>query len=50
MRTLDLSARGYMRVLKTVRAITDLDGSEILTTDHISKALQYRDTDERAGF
>lgn len=49
-RTLDLSARGYMRVLKTARIIADLDGSEILTADHISEALQCRATDEKAEF
>ncbi|PSO43066.1 magnesium chelatase [Candidatus Saccharibacteria bacterium QS_5_54_17] len=44
MRTLDLSARGYMRVLKTARTIADLEAADRLNTDHISEALQYRET------
>ena len=37
-----LSGRRYDRVLKPSRTIADLDNSEIITTKHITQALQYR--------
>ncbi|MCM1264980.1 MAG: YifB family Mg chelatase-like AAA ATPase [Candidatus Gastranaerophilales bacterium] len=37
-----LSGRKYTRVIKLARTIADLDGSENITTMHISQALQYR--------
>lgn len=37
-----LSGRRYYRVLKLSRTIADLDNSEIITTKHITQALQYR--------
>lgn len=37
-----LSGRRYDRVLKLSRTIADLDNSEIITTKHITQALQYR--------
>ena len=36
-----LSGRRYDRVLKLSRTIADLDNSEIITTKHITQALQY---------
>lgn len=39
---LDISGRGYMRVLKVARTIADLDGSHEIDTPHLSEALQYR--------
>lgn len=42
LRSLNLSARAYMRTLKTARTIADLEASTNITADHISEALQYR--------
>ena len=39
---LNLSARGYSRLLKISRTLADLDGKDFISLEHISKALQYR--------
>ncbi|MBR6007954.1 MAG: ATP-binding protein, partial [Clostridia bacterium] len=42
-----LSNRAYTRVLKVARTIADLAGSDEITADHVSEALQYRMIDAK---
>jgi magnesium chelatase family protein len=41
-KTLGLSARSYMRVIKVARTIADLDAEPNIAAQHIAEALQYR--------
>ncbi|MBM3166363.1 MAG: YifB family Mg chelatase-like AAA ATPase [Chloroflexi bacterium] len=43
MKQLHLTARAFHRILKLARTIADLDGgTEIIKTEHLAEALQYR--------
>lgn len=41
----NFSARANDKILKTARTIADLSGSDIIDTDHMAEALQYRQSD-----
>ena len=45
---LNLSARGYHRILKLARTIADLDGGGPISNVHLSEAIQYRALDTAA--
>ncbi len=44
---LNLSARGYDKVLKVARTIADFDGSDLIKAPHIALAVQLRSLDKK---
>jgi magnesium chelatase family protein len=42
MKQLYLSARAFHRILKLARTIADMDGAEIIKSNHLAEAVQYR--------
>lgn len=42
---LEISARGYYKIIKTARTIADLEESELIESPHIAEAVSYRTSD-----
>lgn len=44
---MELSVRGYYKVIRVARTIADLEGKERITSQHIAESLMYRNIDGR---
>ena len=47
MRRLQLSMRGYARVLRLARTIADMAGEACVQAEHVAEAASYRGTNEK---
>lgn len=47
MEEMGLSARAHDKILRVARTIADLDGSDIITSIHLSEAINYRTLDRQ---
>lgn len=45
--SLGLSARAYTRVLRIARTIADLEGAQVIGTNHLAEAINYRTMDRQ---
>lgn len=45
--SLELSVRGYYKIIRVARTIADLEGQEIIRCGHIAESLMYRNIDGR---
>ncbi|MEL6506767.1 MAG: YifB family Mg chelatase-like AAA ATPase [Pseudomonadota bacterium] len=46
---LNLSARGYHRVLRVARTIADLDGSDAIRRSHLAEAISFRQSNQQGA-